>query len=703
MPLLELINISKSFDINNKIRKEALRKITLCFPNTGLISIVGPSGCGKSTMLNLIGKIDNPSEGKLIFNHKNIAKLSKIEESEYRRLTVGYVFQHYHLLEKHSALYNVILPLLLNGWSFHKAKKKAKSIAASFNVSENLLTKQCSLLSGGEKQRIAILRAVINSPKIIIADEPTGALDYDNSLLIMDALMKVSDKCLVIIVTHNIDLAYRYSNRVIHMSDGRVIKDDCTAENCSDKRQIKTKKSTRHPNWYFPLLIKNLCKRIKRNVFSLLSLTICIFASMMVFGFVNGADVSIDNYAKKQFDYGVLKINKEIQLINNNSPIILINNYRLNNKEINQITNQFNYCHIGLNYEALIGNVPIVKMNDEILDGLSFLPIYSYLFPAINNDLLLHGRIPKFDNLNQIIINNKAYIYLSNLFGAEPLGSFLYVESNRSFTFYTEDPNTPYVTDIFVFGRFMEIVGVVDEVDFFNTPKIYYSYLAIDRYMEETIVNNLSTIRGEISWKERVALAADNEDVSGYSHLMFLNNAIEVNKVRELVNSSNENFTISSSALEVEDTLVTLVNAASVGMEVFLAIALIGTALIIGLIAFASYSEDIKELAILLCLGARRDDIVSVYLFENIIVGLVGLALSFVLATLLQNPINHLIFSLTSLTNLIDIPFQQLRGRPFLFPLLIVVSTMLICILSTCLPLIFSKKISLSEELRSND
>jgi ABC-type antimicrobial peptide transport system permease subunit len=221
--------------------------------------------------------------------------------------------------------------------------------------------------------------------------------------------------------------------------------------------------------------------------------------------------------------------------------------------------------------------------------------------------------------------------------------------------------------------------------------------------MEEAMVNNLSMVIGETSWKEQVAKATGNEEISGYSHYMFLKNGKEVNTVRELVNSSDKDFTISSSAIEVEDALFALVNAASIGMEVFLLIALIGTTLIIGLIAFASYSEDIKELAILLCLGARRDDLVSIYLFESTIVGLVGTALSFVLVLLFQNPINYLIFRLTALPNLIDIPFQQFYGRPFLFPLLIAVSTMLICLISTCLPLIFAKKISLSEELRSND
>ena len=141
MPLLELNNIGKTFYINKKIKKKALSEITLHFQNTGLISVVGPSGCGKSTLLNLIGKIDNPSEGKLIFNQKNITKLSELEAAEYRRKNVGYVFQHYHLLEKHNVI-QLNVTSIIKWMVLNKAKKKPS--VATFGINKDLLTKQCS-------------------------------------------------------------------------------------------------------------------------------------------------------------------------------------------------------------------------------------------------------------------------------------------------------------------------------------------------------------------------------------------------------------------------------------------------------------------------------------------------------------------------------------------------------------------------------
>ena len=144
-------------------------------------------------------------------------------------------------------------------------------------------------------------------------------------------------------------------------------------------------------------------------------------------------------------------------------------------------------------------------------------------------------------------------------------------------------------------------------------------------------------------------------------------------------------------------------DAASVGMEVFLVIALVGTAMIIGIVSFASYAEDIKDSAILLCIGAKREDISSLYVFENCLIGLIGLTSSFIIALLSQNPLNHLIERFTSLINIIDIPFYSFHGRMLLFPLLIVMSALLICILATYVPISFSKKISLKEELNAND
>ena len=149
--------------------------------------------------------------------------------------------------------------------------------------------------------------------------------------------------------------------------------------------------------------------------------------------------------------------------------------------------------------------------------------------------------------------------------------------------------------------------------------------------------------------------------------------------------------------------MFSLVDAASIGMEVFLAIALVGVTMIIGIISYASYNEDIKDSSILLCLGARRDDIALIYITESMLLGLIGVVLSFTLTILAVNPINLLIERFTSLIDIIKVPFLSFNGHTLLFPLLIIIGAMFVCLISTYVPIGFSKKISLKEELKAND
>ena len=702
MPLIELSKVSKAYLINKNEKKYVLKDITLSFPETGLISILGKSGCGKSTLLNLIGGLDKSSEGTVYYKGDNIAKYKSKQQVTFRKSEISYIFQHYHLLENQTALYNIMLPCLLNGDSFKVAKEKVLSLINKFSIKEELLDKKCSKLSGGEKERIAIMRAFISKTNVILADEPTGALDKDNALLVMESLKEASKTSLVIMVTHNEELAKRYSDRIIHMKDGRVVQDEKIKLINGKHHQIDKERKS-NPNWYSKIIARNFAKRFKRNIFSILAVTIGATASMLIFGFTNGAHDSIMNSAERQFDYGVASISKENKIVSDESPITLIQTLRANEEEIDELSNEYDFLHYCYSYDSLVTPALDTYINDKEINSLTYTPVYSFCDSSINKSLLIKGKLPMIDTLNMVVINQTAYDYLKKEIKSDPLNTYIRLKDGASFTYYTDDIEKPYITDYFVYDRLVEIVGVVKELSFLNTPKIYYSYKALDKYMEETLLNNLSEYLGETSWKDRIMFASDNEYISNYSHRLFLKNSGDVYQLKEMKKHLKEGYSLNSNALTVEETLFSLVDAASVGMEVFLVIALVGTAMIIGIVSFASYAEDIKDSAILLCIGATIEDISSLYVFENCLIGLIGLALSFVVALVSQNPLNHLIERFTSLINIIDIPFNYFHGRAFLFPLLIVMSTLLICFLATYLPISFSKKISLKEELNAND
>ncbi len=220
LSILRLANVTKKYKLDNGKERVVLNNITVAFPSKGFVSIIGKSGSGKSTLLNMISLLDEPTNGCVFYKGQNINKWSIKEKETFRNQNIGIIFQHYHLLENESVLFNIMLPSLINGEKAKDAEFAAKNLLKSIDFKENLYTAKCKDLSGGEKERVAILRALINDPQIILADEPTGALDSTNSILVMNILKEISKNKLVIVVSHNEQLVDEYSDIKISIKDG---------------------------------------------------------------------------------------------------------------------------------------------------------------------------------------------------------------------------------------------------------------------------------------------------------------------------------------------------------------------------------------------------------------------------------------------------------------------------------------------------
>lgn len=193
------------------------------------MSILGPSGCGKTTLLNIIGGLDRYTEGDLIINGVSTKTYKDRDWDTYRNHSIGFVFQSYNLIPHLTILENVELTVTLGGMDKQERKRRAKDALISVGLKEKL-NKKPNELSGGQMQRVSIARAIVGEPDIILADEPTGALDTETSESIMKLLKEISKTKLVIMVTHNPSLAYKYSDRIIEMLDGEVISDNTLTE-----------------------------------------------------------------------------------------------------------------------------------------------------------------------------------------------------------------------------------------------------------------------------------------------------------------------------------------------------------------------------------------------------------------------------------------------------------------------------------------
>ncbi len=255
--MLRLENINKQYVIGDMV-VDALKDLSLDFPSKGFVSILGPSGCGKTTLLNLIGGLDVYTSGNLIINGKSTKDFKQSDWDAYRNKSIGFVFQSYNLISHQNVLQNVELALTLSGVSDKERKARATSALEKVGLLDQI-KKKPNQLSGGQMQRVAIARALVNNPDIILADEPTGALDSETSVSIMNILREISDDKLIIMVTHNAEIATEYSSRIIRLKDGSVVSDENQQE-----EQIEQPQKTE---------IKDEQKREKRNKTSMSFLT----------------------------------------------------------------------------------------------------------------------------------------------------------------------------------------------------------------------------------------------------------------------------------------------------------------------------------------------------------------------------------------------------------------------------------------------
>ncbi len=295
--MLELKNITKEYEIGKKNSKnyqtvQALKGVDLCFRANEFVSILGPSGCGKTTMLNIIGGLDKYTQGDLIIKGKSTKEFKDKDWDNYRNHSVGFVFQSYNLIHHQTILQNVELALTLSGVNKHERKMRALEALDKVGLKDraNNLPNQ---LSGGQMQRVAIARAIVNDPDIILADEPTGALDSKTSVQIMDILKELSNDRLVIMVTHNPELAEQYSSRIVKLKDGELVSDSnpYTAETKSKKKTSQKPKKPKKRMSFFTALglsFKNLLTKKARTILVAFAGSIGIIGIALILSVASG-------------------------------------------------------------------------------------------------------------------------------------------------------------------------------------------------------------------------------------------------------------------------------------------------------------------------------------------------------------------------------------------------------------------------------
>ena len=422
--MLKLENITKIYEGKN-FKQIALNDVTLAFRNNEFVSILGPSGSGKTTLLNIIGGLDKYTYGNLIIDGVSTRKYKERDWNNYRSKKVGFIFQSYNLINHQTVLSNVLLSLNIAGKPKKESIKLAKKVLKDVGL-ENYIKKKPKELSGGQMQRVAIARALVTNPDIILCDEPTGALDSQTSIQIMELLKEISKEKLVIMVTHNVTLANKYSDRVIALNDGVITYDTSPyeVENYSLKK-IKNKRKTMNKFTSLSLSFNNLLTKKSRTLLTSFAGSIGIIGIALVLSLSKGTQKYINKIEKNTFSKYPISImesyidyqnmfDKEKESCKNGS-ICFINdltNNVVNDNKINSISKfsnilKQNYENINnytldINYNYNI-DLNIYKDNKMIENSsLYFKEFFNNNSPLLKEYTLIYGKLP--EKYNEIVI-----------------------------------------------------------------------------------------------------------------------------------------------------------------------------------------------------------------------------------------------------------------------------------------------------------
>ena len=307
--MLKLKKICKSYKTGDFFQ-QVLKDVDLEFRKNEFVSILGPSGSGKTTLLNIIGGLDRYDKGDLIINGKSTKKFKDKDWDAYRNNCIGFVFQSYNLISHISILANVELSMTLSGVSYKERREKALEALDKVGLKDHA-NKKPNQLSGGQTQRVAIARAIVNDPDIILADEPTGALDSKTSKQIMDLIKELSKDKLVIMVTHNAELAREYSTRIVEFKDGNLLNDSNPITNEKEKNdKFNIKKTSMSFLTALNLSFNNITTKKGRTLLTAFASSIGIIGIALILSLSNGFDIQIDIFEKETLSSLPIMISK---------------------------------------------------------------------------------------------------------------------------------------------------------------------------------------------------------------------------------------------------------------------------------------------------------------------------------------------------------------------------------------------------------
>ena len=662
------------------------RHVNFAFPKTGLFAILGASGSGKSTLMHLLAGLETPTEGKVCFFGKDIAKFSSKQRRHFHGKMVAFLFQHYELLSGHSVLENVALPLLLTGVSVRKAKRRAKELLARFGL-ETKSKEDVVVLSGGEKQRVALARALIADPKILFADEPTGALDSLSASFVMETLKQESKDRLVFLVSHNLPLVKQYADFVISLTGEEAIMPAlgaCAHLVPSPKQRIKRSKG-----WKASFLLSHFQEDGWKNILGFVSGYVGFSMLLLSLGFAYGSTPALEESASASLGYGYLELTKKERMGISGSELTLV-------KE----------------------TIPTMEESEALFQGIgvSIERDYSFFFPLKNPFSRGNERFPasSFSPLGQVDPSRLASLITEGSYWDSPSFRYLYVNESMASEYGIKVHDLIQVPFEFTFAYRgvseevsssleFEVLGICRDFAFMGSPTFYYSYDGL----VETLRNfPLPKLQERFGASVNLPYLLDLQEKEG----SFLSSSRwvfalpgEENALREFQRNAREEssaFELSSPSFEAEYSFLMLADALNSALALFGVIAAFSLSALLGMSGYSCFYSHKKEGAILRILGAKEGDVSSLFVEETMFVSFFSMLASLLSAPSLSRLVNSYFFSEFGIASLIRVPLSSLLGIPFLLPLAGLGVALGIGFFSSWIPLTFHKNASLGNEVR---
>lgn len=701
--MLEIKHIRKTYVLDNQ-KHEVLKDVNLSFRKSEFVSILGPSGSGKTTLLNIIGGLDSYDDGDLLINGKSTDNYKDKDWDNYRNNKIGFIFQNYNLIHHLSVFENVKIALTISGMSENDIKTRCLDVLKNVGLLEQI-HKKPNQLSGGQMQRVAIARALVNNPEIIVADEPTGALDSNNSIEVMEILKDISKNKLVIMVTHNATLAEMYASRIINIEDGKIISDSNKFEERKTYTDLMVPKQNNNMPFKSAILLSfyNLLTKKKRTILTSFACSIGIIGIALVLSLSNGVnkyikDVetnSIKDYPitinrKVYSSFGIYNIDRKkcvknkVCIINEKSSDIITNNIRdfKNYIDINNSLNKY-VSNISYSYDIDLNvyNKNYRKISNEYMKEID-----------VNNYNVLYGRMPKeydeivivvdknkylakdvllFLDINETNKKNYTYNEILNTSLKIVINTDFYKREDNSYVDYHD--NFDYVKMLVDNGQNLKIVGIVNNNEsgdsFIGYSDKLNKYLidnisATDIYKEQMNNMNVNVINNKVfdlydNTYDEVEKKLGLYDLNNPSQIsIYAKNYKSKEKIINVINNYNKKqiyinkIKYSDMMKSLVDNLSNILNIISYILIGFASISLLVSSIMIAIITYISVLERTREIGILRAIGASKKDIKRIFNCETIIEGFLSGLIAIFMTLFISTIINIIVRNITDIKNI---------------------------------------------------